>query len=51
MKHEDYEPTFFDNFICLRLDAFLKAVFFSLNPIYSGGDGGFLKYVSVIQLN
>ena len=22
MKHEDYEPTFFDNFICLRLDAF-----------------------------
>ena len=28
-----------------------KTVFFSLKPIYGSGDGGLLKYVSMIQLN
>ena len=43
---------FFVNCNCLSLDAFLKkTVFFSLKLIYGGGDGGFLKYMSVIPLN
>ena len=36
---------------CLSLDVFLKTVFFNLKPIHGGGDGGFLKYMSVILLN
>ena len=28
-----------------------ETVFFSLRPIYGGGDGSFLKYMSVIPLN
>ena len=38
---------YFVNFNCLSLET----VFFRLKAIYGGGDGGFLKYMSVIQLN
>ena len=51
MKHEDTNQFFLLILIVRVLTVSKKTAFFSLKPIYGGGDGGFLKYMTVIPLN